>query len=210
MNKIIKTVRARHAGSVELKKGDLVSVVNINGGQVVDTWAFPNVGDDPYEYMSMEHSRIHHYRLMFKPGDELITNRLRTIMTYMEDHSPGIHDTLCPACCDPSYCLYYETKEYHANCSDNLRGVMKDRCRKLVHVPTPWNLFMHTVVEKNSVLKDYASEAKPGDLVTLRAEMDCLFVVSACPQDIIAINGDDAVPRDIELHITPVDGGERS
>jgi uncharacterized protein YcgI (DUF1989 family) len=40
---------------------------------------------------------------------------------------------------------------------------------------------------------------RPGDFVTLRAEMDCLVVVSACPQDIVAINGTAPSPVAIEL-----------
>lgn len=193
-------VAARAAGSVTLMTGDEVAVVNSHGGQVVDTWAFPLEGDA--EYLSMEHSRIHHYRLMFRPGDVLITNRLRPILTFVEDCSPGIHDTLCPACCAESYRLYYGFEGRHDNCSDNLRGLMQERAHELAVVPTPWNLFMHTVVEQDRELKDYPSEAAAGDFVRLRAEMDCLFVVSACPQDIIAINGADAVPRGIELRVT--------
>ncbi|WP_445678883.1 DUF1989 domain-containing protein [Radicibacter daui] len=198
-------VAARTARVVPLKRGDTVDVVNIEGGQVVDTWAFPAAGpaEEPFEYMSMEHSRIHHYRLMFRPGDVLITNRLRPILTFVEDHSPGVHDTLCPACCAESYRLYYGAEGHHANCSDNLAGAMGQRGRALPMVPTPWNLFMHTIVVRDSALEDHASEAKPGDHVRLRAEMDCLFAVSACPQDIIVINGDDGVPRDIELRVRP-------
>jgi uncharacterized protein YcgI (DUF1989 family) len=30
---------------------------------------------------------------------------------------------------------------------------------------------------------------KPGDFVTLRAELDCVVAMSACPQDILPING---------------------
>jgi uncharacterized protein YcgI (DUF1989 family) len=29
----------------------------------------------------------------------------------------------------------------------------------------------------------------PGSYVTLRAEMDCVVAFSACPQDIVSING---------------------
>lgn len=198
--KSILTVRARSAGSVRLAAGDRVDVVNIHGGQVVDTWALP--ADAEGEYLSMEHSRVHHYRLAFRPGDMLYTNRLRPILSYVEDRSPGIHDTLCPACCAQSYRLYYGVEGHHDNCSDNFDAVMREHGRSTASVPTPWNLFMQTVVENDRDLKDYPSEAKAGDYVSLRAEMDCLFVVSACPQDIIVINGTDGQPRDIELHVT--------
>jgi uncharacterized protein len=36
-------------------------------------------------------------------------------------------------------------------------------------------------------------------LAELRAEMDCFVVVSACPQDIVAINNNDPTPVAIEL-----------
>jgi uncharacterized protein YcgI (DUF1989 family) len=199
VGKIVHSVPARTAKAIRLRAGERVDVVNVLGGQVVDTWAFPVTGG--YEYMSMEHSRIHHYRLMFKPGDVLLTNLLRPILRFEEDRSPGIHDTLCPACCAESYRLYYGVKGYHDNCSDNLRAAMKAEGVDVPAVPTPWNLFMHTVVENNTELKDHASGARAGDFVSLTADMDCFFAVSACPQDIIAINGEDGRPRDIELHV---------
>jgi hypothetical protein len=43
--------------------------------------------------------------------------------------------------------------------------------------------------------------SKPGDAVTLRAEMDAVVVLSACPQDVTPINGDDCTPRDVGYRI---------
>lgn len=208
MQTFVIPVAARSAGTVILGPGDRVDIVNLHGGQVVDTWALPL--DHEGEYLSMEHSRIHHYRLMFQPGDVLYTNRLRPILTLVEDRSPGFHDTLCPACCAESYRLYYNVVGHHDNCSDNFHAALKDKGRTMAAVPTPWNLFMHTVVENDRDLKDYPSEAAAGDLVSLRAEMECLFVVSACPQDIVVINGADGTPRDIELHVTRAAGHSAS
>jgi len=37
--------------------------------------------------------------------------------------------------------------------------------------------------------------------VTLRAEMDVIVVLSACPQDITPINGADHTPRDIAFAV---------
>ena len=39
---------------------------------------------------------------------------------------------------------------------------------------------------------------KPGGHVLLRAEMDCYVAMSACPQDIVPINGQACSP--VELH----------
>lgn len=192
-------VPARQGRMVALSAGDLVDVVNTHGGQVVDTWAF--AADDPEEYMSMEHSRILHYRLSFAPGDALCTDRWRTILSFVADTSPGVHDTLCPACCEPSYRLFYGAPPGHDNCSGNLTSLFHERGLSLGRVPTPWNLFMETVVRDNDRLEDNPSRTEAGAYVRLRAEIDCLFAVSACPQDLIVINGTDGVPRDVELRI---------
>ena len=206
MSPVTIAVAARSAHVLRLAVGDRIDVINSEGAQVVDTWAFP-LGDE-YEYLSMEHSRVAHYRLGFVRGDVLYTNQWRPILQVMEDRSPGIHDTLCPACCAASYVQFYGHEGYHANCTDNLHQVLATQGKTLPTTPTPWNLFMHTVVEQDRVMKDYPSQARPGDYVSLRAEMNCLFAVSACPQDILPINGVDARPRGIELRHTP--GGYQS
>ena len=206
MNDALEVIKvpARRGRMVALNAGDTVDVVNIHGGQVVDTWAFAR--DNPAEYMSMEHSHVLHYRLNFRPGDALCTDQWRTIMTFVEDTSPGIHDTLCPACCAPSYTIFYGHEGYHDNCSDNLKGQFEALGVPFHRVPTPWNLFMETIVENSNDMKDMPSTTGTGHYVRLRAEMDCYFAVSACPQDLIVINGEDGVPRNIALHIRRTPG----
>lgn len=43
-----------------------------------------------------------------------------------------------------------------------------------------------------------APVARPGNHVLLCAEMDCVVVTSACPQDLIPVNGENMAP--VELH----------
>jgi len=43
--------------------------------------------------------------------------------------------------------------------------------------------------------------AKPGDHVTLRAEADVVIVFSACPQDMVPINGREMMPRDVRYEV---------
>jgi uncharacterized protein len=43
------------------------------------------------------------------------------------------------------------------------------------------------------------AETKAGDHVVLRAELDLILAVSACPQDIVAINEKNPSPIAIEL-----------
>ncbi len=43
--------------------------------------------------------------------------------------------------------------------------------------------------------------SKPGDHLALRAEMDCVVVFSACPQDMVPINGIDCVPTEARFQV---------
>ena len=43
------------------------------------------------------------------------------------------------------------------------------------------------------------AQTAAGDSITLRAEMDAIVVVSACPQDIVPINDRNPTPIAIEL-----------
>ena len=42
----------------------------------------------------------------------------------------------------------------------------------------------------------------PGDYIVLRAEMDCIVALSACPHDIFPVNGAGATPRDVADTVT--------
>jgi uncharacterized protein len=44
-------------------------------------------------------------------------------------------------------------------------------------------------------------ESGPGDHVVLRAERDVVVVLSACPQDIVPINGPAMVPHDVDVEL---------
>ena len=43
--------------------------------------------------------------------------------------------------------------------------------------------------------------SKPGDYVELRAEMDCIVAFSACPQDMVPINGVGCIPTEAHFQI---------
>lgn len=42
---------------------------------------------------------------------------------------------------------------------------------------------------------------KPGDYVVLRVAMDCVVAMSACPQDILPINGRERAPTEAHHRI---------
>lgn len=193
-------IPARQGKALRLSRGQNVRVINTKGQQVVDTWAF-NAADST-EFMSMEHSRVAMGRIIPCIGDALVTNRRRPILTLSEDTSGGIHDTLFAACDRWRYELL-GCEGHHDNCTDNLAAAMQALGLAAPETPAPLNLFMNIPVLDGNRLDARPPVSTPGSYVTLRAEMDCVVAFSACPQDMIPING--LAMRPTEAHVEVLD-----
>jgi uncharacterized protein YcgI (DUF1989 family) len=181
---------------VRVAAGERVRVIDVEGGQVADTFAFR--ADDISEYHSAEHTRAVVSRLFPRPGEHFVTNHRRPILLLEEDASPGIHDMLCAAC-DPERYTGLGVEGWHASCRENLERAMAELGFDRVEVPQPINLFMNIPVRESGELGWEPAPTRAGDSVTLKAEMDCIVVVSACPQDIVPINNLHPTPVAIEL-----------
>ncbi|MSO73999.1 MAG: urea carboxylase-associated family protein [Alphaproteobacteria bacterium] len=194
----IQLLPARAGRAARLAKGQRVRLINTHGSQVVDCWAF--MADDPAEFMSMEHSRVGMGRVNPKIGDRLLSNKRRPIMTLIQDSSPGVHDTLIAACDRYRY-EQLGAKGPHANCTDNLREALRLFGLVPMETPAPLNLFMNIPIAADGTMRFEPTLSRPGDYVMFRAEYDVIVVFSACPQDMVPINGRDMVPRDAHYEV---------
>ncbi len=180
------TIPARRGKAARVRAGQHVRVVNTHGAQVVDTWAFSAV--DPTEWMAMEASRAWFLKLRAAVGDAFLTNRRRPILALVEDTSGGAHDTLMAACDQQRYGLL-GVKGHHDNCRDNLHAALAELGISVPATPSPLNLFMNIPWTPDGTLAWAEPISTPGSYVRLRAEMDLVVAFSACPQDILPING---------------------
>ncbi len=73
-----------------------------------------------------------------------------------------------------------------------------------VEIPQPINLFTNIPVGPDGALDWQPVLTAPGDWVTLRAEMDCFVVLSACAQDVLPIN--DKNPTALAIDVLDPDG----
>ena len=191
-----RTVVPPGAGrAVALRAGQHVRVVDVEGGQVGDVFAF--AADDPAEHLSASHTRTHTSRLFPHAGEAFVTNRRRPILSLVADTSPGAHDMLIAAC-DPERYRALGAPE-HASCAQNLRSALSQIGLHTDLVPQPVNVFMRIPVGAGGDLTWLPAASRAGDAITFAAAMDCVFVVSACPQDLTAING--ARPTAMEIEI---------
>ncbi len=193
----LTVLAARHATAVPLAAGSVVEIVNPAGSQVVDTWAL--CLPDGAERLSVEHTRGMLGRLGPRVGDTLYSDRREPVLTLTEDTGPGVHDMLIPACDPARYRLL--GAEGHANCRDNFLAAVAAAGLGPVPVPNPLNLFMNVPVAADGTLSFAAPRSAPGDRVRLRAEKDLLLVMSACPQDLVPVNGAQQQPSDVHFRV---------
>ncbi|KZB88242.1 DUF1989 domain-containing protein [Amycolatopsis regifaucium] len=187
------------AKAVRVAAGDLVRVIDVEGGQVGDVFAFTEAGTgaELTEHHSAAHTRAAIDRLFPAVGEAFATDRRRPILTLVEDTSPGEHDMLIPACDPARYAALGAPG--HRSCAVNLREALDELGLSFAGpTPQPINVFMRVPVAEDGRLSRLTASSRPGDAVTLRAEVDCVVVVSACPQDLVRISDADLSPLAIE------------
>lgn len=198
MTDTLHLLPARQGRAIHVAAGQSLKIVNTHGSQVVDAWIFNAA--DLGEFLSLEHFRPTVGRTIPRVGDGMISNKRRALATLVEDSSPGIHDTLIAAC-DPYRYRLLGHQGHHDNCTENLRSALGALGLTPPETPAPLNLWMNIPVAADSSVGFEPPVSKPGDHVLFRAELDCVFVLSACPQDLVPINGRDMVPKDAHYGI---------
>ena len=195
-NQEILTVPARRGRAVRLNAGQSLKIINTHGHQVVDFWAFST--EDMSEFLSMEHLRATLTTIFPQAGHGLIGNRRRAIMDFVEDTSPGVHDTIMAACDNYRYGLLGCT-EYHDNCTDNLKAAMRAIGLEAPEVPSPLNIWMNIPVAPDGATTWGEPVSKAGDYVVLKALIDVVAVMSCCPQDILPVNA--GAPTEVHYQV---------
>jgi uncharacterized protein YcgI (DUF1989 family) len=181
--------------AVCVSRGDRVRVIDVEGGQVGDVFAFAQ--SDVGEYLSAAHTRTATGSLFPRIGEHFVTNRRNPILTLDSDTSPGVHDMLIAACDPQRYRSLGATG--HRSCAANLSEALAHHNLRSVVVPQPVNVFMNVPVTADGELSWLPAVSRAGDAITFVAAMDCVVVVSACPMDLNAINGDRPTPLALEI-----------
>jgi uncharacterized protein YcgI (DUF1989 family) len=193
-------VPAGKGKAVHLTRGAHLKCINTHGTQVIDMWAFDSADEE--DRMSMHHTHSCVQRLVPLVGESFYTYSRRPILTIVEDHSPGLHDSTYPACDKYRY-QRDGVRDYHRSCGDNLvealaeLGVAAPR-----FTPQPFNLWMNCPVREDGTIDFLPPVTKAGDYMILRAEMDCIVAMSACPYDLDAIPVNaGGVLRDVHIEV---------
>ena len=82
---------------------------------------------------------------------------------------------------------------------EGLHGALLELGLVVPFTPASLNIFMNIPWQPDGALAFEPALSKPGDAVTFRAELDCVCVMSACPQDILPINNKAPVEAHYEV-----------
>lgn len=159
--------------AIEVAKGEYVTVLDVDGGQVADFFA--EIKNNRDEYVSPSVTMDCNESLHVGIGTTLYTNLYRP-MFKVEHDDVEAHDLLFPACSKAMYDFFYQNGEGHPNCLSNINNAL-GRNRNTLH---PINFFMNTHVEANGKVIIKEPKSKAGDKIILVALEDCVLGISAC------------------------------
>ena len=158
---------------IDVKQGQSITVIDIEGGQVVDFFA--EVNGNVNEFLSTGVTIYCNESLKLNVGDIIYTNLYRPMIKGITD-DVGEHDLLHPCCRPEMYDFFYHNGEEHPNCFDNINRVLDEQRAVIV----PVNLFMHTKISTNGSISVEEPVSKAGDKIVLKALMDITLGVAAC------------------------------
>jgi uncharacterized protein len=173
-----------------LRKGEILRIIDMEGQQAVDFICF-NANDTKETYDSTVTVRLVS-RAFLRKGDVLYSNLANPMFTMIED-TIGNHDTICGCCSAEINYLRYKVKETPSCRANFLRELAKYGLDSRSLVPNI-NLFMNIPIDANGELQIKAPLSRPGDHIDLAAEMDCLAVISNCPQILNPANNFNPTP----------------
>ena len=161
----------------ELKTGQTLRVIDIEGEQVADLTAFARA--DTSEWLSSGRSIDYANTIYLTKGHILYSNRSRPMLTITED-DVGRHDFLLTPCSRETFEIIYKNTDPHPSCFENLWRNLEDFGIAPDAIPTTLNIFMNVEVGSDGVLKILPPRSQAGDALTLRAEMDLVVGLTAC------------------------------
>lgn len=161
----------------ELRRGDLLRVIDPQGEQVSDLIAFNRA--DTREWLSSGRSIDYANTIYLTTGHILYSNRSRP-MFILEQDDVGRHDFLLTPCSPETFSIIYKNDAPHPSCFGNLHSNLQRFGIRPDDIPTTFNIFMNVEVLPSGELKIGPPRSRPGDVLELRAEMDLIVGLTAC------------------------------
>jgi uncharacterized protein YcgI (DUF1989 family) len=190
-----KIIAASTGVGFRLQRGTLLKIIDPEGGQSGDLAAFSVDGS---ERLSSGRTFDYGGKIYVSTGDVLWSDRSNPLLTIVTDQV-GRHDLLYAPCSLEMYRKQYGVTGYHANCHDNLCSALRETGIQPEPLVSTLNFFMDASVAPDGTLSFAPPRSRAGDSMVLRAEMDLVIALSACPAS--TCNGGSA-PKPLAFEIS--------
>jgi uncharacterized protein len=195
-------IPAGHGRAFVVEKGQVFRIHQTVGGQVGDC-VFYNA---------------HDYREMFHVGQSWAINvilgtgtarsfrhfyskppRENVMMTVVEDSCGNHWGNMGGRCSTRLYQLRDKIDAGHRSCQENLTEALASYGITGDEIFDIFNVFMNVDLHQDGGFTIQPTEVGPDDHIDIRAEMDILAAVSACPADTSPTNGGKSAPLGIKI-----------
>ena len=172
-----ETIPPRSGTAFLLRKGEVLRVVDPEGGQVGDLLAF--AAADPREALSNGRTFDYEETIRLTAGNRLWSNRSRPLLAIVED-SVGCHDFLLTPCSEATFRHFYPDRPVHRGCFGNLAEALAPFGIEPDAIPVAFNLFMNVPVGAEGKIKVMPPPTRPGDFIRIEALEDLIIGLTAC------------------------------
>jgi len=173
-----ETIAPKRSWSRQLHPGQYLTVVDTEGQQAVDFLCYDT--RKPVDRLNLPNTIKLNKSLYVTTGTQLYSDRARVMFTVVED-TCGFHDTLAGCCSVEMDELRYGVVNTES-CRNNFTTQLARWDLGPAEIVSNVNLFMRVKFNEEGSVAIVDSISKPGDFITLRAEMPVLALLSNCPQ----------------------------
>lgn len=177
--RLLVNTGARRGAAVEVREGETLEIVDLQGRQTAAVIAFN--ADDLDETLSPAMTRGRLNSIMLQLNDRLWSSLGRP-MFEIEADTVGRHDLLLPAY-DVQYYEQVHSAPGHDNCRANFYAALREWGIGYGALPEAITLFGNVSIRQRGELDIRRPLSEAGDSVALRALMNVVVAVSASPHD---------------------------
>ena len=177
-----------------ISRGQSLKVIDPMGMQVSDLLAYN--AEDVREVISNGRTFDYEETISLTSGNQLWSNRSRPMLTISED-TVGRHDFLLTPCSEATFRHFYPDQPIHRGCFGNLAEALVPYGVEPDMIPCAFNLFMNVPISPHGRVRVEPPLSRPGDFVTMLAEMDLVIGLTACSA--YASNGGSFKPIHYEI-----------
>lgn len=174
---MVHIIAPRSGTAFPLHRGEILRVIDPEGGQVSDMLAF--MAADVREVVSNGRTFDYEETIQLTTGNRLWSNRSNPMLEIVED-SVGTHDFLLTPCSEATFRHFYADKPVHRGCFGNLADALAPYGVTEDAIPVAFNIFMNVPVDGAGKLKVLPPTAVAGDHIRLRALDDLIIGLTSC------------------------------